>query len=692
MPSVRPVCGTIGLAVLALGCGGGGAAGPDPAIFGALGDPLPTLTAAQRSAFERGRDLAERRFTPESGLGPEFNATFCAGCHEKPVVGGSAGHYRDFLLAGALLLDDSTFPRGKNGVQRQYSWSLGRDPSDTETNVVAPRNPIPFFGAGLLLEVADEEILSRADPDDLDGDGISGRANIVNGFVGRFGRKAQTVDLEIFIRGPLFNHMGVTTRPLSASQRAELPMVLGGGLLPALPKQSVLPDAETIDDDGVPDPELSPDELFDLVSYSMTLAAPTPGPRDEAARRGAERFEEAACSSCHAPALEGPRGAIPVYSDLLLHDMGEDLADRFTMGEATGVEFRTQPLWGVIAVAPYLHDGRAGTIDEAIRWHGGEAEASAAAYAAMSDDDRRDLLAFLGSLGGADQASEGLVPPRSPIPEPGTYGGPLGLLDEQARVRFEQGRAAFDRDVSFSEGVGPAFNGDSCRGCHFLPTIGGAGPSGVDAMRQGIIGPDGTFSAPSAGTGIARHATFAMPERPEPDAASNFFEARQTPAVFGLGLIERIPRVTIEAMADPLDLDEDGIAGRPHVLPDGRLGRFGWKANVPTVREFVRDALSNELGLTLPSEEGATFGALDDVDDSPDPEVGVAMVDAIEDYLVLLGPPPRGEGSPALVSRGDALFVSVGCAKCHVPTLQTDDGVGVMLYSDLLLHDVSDGA
>ncbi|MEM9728593.1 MAG: di-heme oxidoredictase family protein [Myxococcota bacterium] len=679
--------GLLAALLLTSACGGGEEASSIP-IFAALGEPLPSLDEAQLAAFERGRDLAERRFDTSDGLGPEFNTTFCAGCHEKPVVGGGAGHYRNFTLVGQQLLDDTTFPRGKNGVQRQFSLSAGRDPSDTVADISASRNPIPFFGAGLLVEIPDEEILQYEDPEDADGDGISGRAHFVDGFVGRFGRKAQTRSIELFIRGPLFNHMGISTIPLSEASRAALPMKHGGDGSFTL-KQSVLPDEPLPDNDGTPDPELSEAELFDLVSFSMTLAAPTPGPATDQTERGRALFDQMRCSSCHVPALNGPRGPIPAYSDLLLHDMGPELADQFSMGEASRTEFRTQPLWGVIAVAPYLHDGRAGSLDEAIRWHGGEAQASAAAYLQLTNDEQDDVLAVLASLGGADQASAGLLPPEAPIEQPGSYGGPVKPLEPTELARFSRGRALFDRDVSFSEGLGPTFNGDSCRGCHFLPTIGGAGPSGVDAMRQGEVGLDGVFVEPPSGTGLPRHASFEDPDRPEPDPGVNVFEPRQTPAVFGLGLIEQIPRSTLEALADPDDANGDGIAGRPHVLADGRLGRFGWKADVPNVREFVRDALSNELGLTVPEEAGLTFGRLGDGDPVPDPEINQEAIDDLEAYLSLLGPPPRRRSDSALEDQGEALFEAVGCASCHVPVLETASGEEVPLYSDLLLHDVA---
>ena len=665
-------------------------------IFAELGSPLPSAAPDQIAAFERGRDLALRRFTPEEGLGPEFNLTFCAGCHEKPVFGGGASHYRDFLLVGDELSPDIVVPRGKNGVQRQFSLDSGRAASDPLTNISATRTPIPFFGAGLLSEIPDTEIVSHADPMDADGNGISGRVNYDGMFVGRFGRKAQTSRIELFVRGPLFNHMGVTTDPLSAERRADLPVSkapsppaalrAADGVKGVFAKQAVIPDESTVDADDVPDPEISESDLFDLICFASLLAAPEPDEPTAQAGRGEVMFSEIGCDGCHLPSLIGPRGAIPAYTDLLLHDMGDDLADGFPMGEATGHEFRTQPLWGIAAASPYLHDGRAPTIDDAIRWHGGEATSVRDAYVALSPDARDEVLAFLESLGGRAQSTTGLLPPDSPTPSDGEYGAPLSGLDGEQRALFDHGRILFDRDFGLEEGVGPLFNGDACRSCHFDPVVGGAGPSGVDAVRQGVF-TGFAFSAPDEGTALPRHDVSAV--RPEADAAANFFEARQTPSTLGLGVLERIPRQTIEALADPEDEDDDGIAGRAHVLSDGRLGRFGWKANVPSVREFVRDAFSGELGMTVPSASGLSFGATRDEDETLDPEANTATIDAITAFIEFLAPPPRTRIDVAAEDRGELIFGSIGCANCHVPTLQTADGVEVHAYTDLLLHDVT---
>lgn len=666
-------------------------------IFAELGAPLPSATQEQIAAFERGREAALRRFTPAEGLGPEFNVTFCASCHEKPVLGGGASHYRDFLLVGDELSPGTVVPRGQNGVQRQFSLDSGLAPSDPLANISATRNPIPFFGAGLLAEIPDAEILRLADPDDADGDGISGRVNYDGSVVGRFGRKAQTARIELFIRGPLFNHLGITSDPLPNDRRRELlgfeaeaaskPDAAIDGIGAIIAAQAVIPDEPTADLDDVADPEISESELFDLVSFALLLAAPAPDAPTPGTERGEQSFRRIGCGKCHLPSLRSPRGAIPAYTDLLLHDMGDELADGFPMGRASGREFRTQPLWGIAAASPYLHDGRAGTIEEAIRWHGGEAESIRDAYLALEPGDRLDLIAFLESLGGAVQRTAGLLPPDAELPRSGEYGAPLADLDAEQEARFEQGRALFDRDFSYGEGVGPTFNGDACRSCHFDPVIGGAGPSGVDVMRQGIFS-GFTFNAPEAGTELPRHATTA--QRPEADAEANFFEPRQTPSTLGLGLLERIPRTTIEALADPDDENGDGIAGRAHVLDSGELGRFGWKASIPSLREFVRDALSAEMGMTLPDEPGFSRGILQDDDGVMDPEVDALTIDGLTAFLALLAPPPRTRVDRVAEDAGEEIFVSVGCALCHVPLLQTDEGIEVRAYTDLLLHDVAE--
>jgi CxxC motif-containing protein (DUF1111 family) len=322
-----------------------------------------------------------------------------------------------------------------------------RPPIPEATTIFAQRNPIPTFGTGLIAEISEEEILSRADPDDADGDGVSGRPNFERGFVGRFGRKAQTASVEGFIRGPLFNHAGITTQALTDEQRARLPVEssshqvsdsapAASGLRPA---QAAVLDLELTDDDPAPDPELSREDLFDLVSFTMLLAVGEVERLDETIERGAELFDEVGCGTCHTPRLMGPRGPIPIHSDLLVHDMGIELADGLDQGVATAAEFRTQPLWSIGAVGPYLHDGRADSLE--VRLHGGEAAKSRDALLAQGPEAMVDVVELLLSLGGRDQTSPGLLPPGSPVPPVGEYGGPASPLDERELARFVAGRA-----------------------------------------------------------------------------------------------------------------------------------------------------------------------------------------------------------------------------------------------------------
>ncbi|MEZ4273644.1 MAG: di-heme oxidoredictase family protein, partial [Myxococcota bacterium] len=149
------------------------------------------------------------------------------------------------------------------------------------------------------------------------------------------------------------------------------------------------------------------------------------------------------------------------------------------------------------------------------------------------------------------------------------------------------------------------------------------------------------------------------------------------------------PRATILAAEDPSDTNADGISGRAHVLGDGRVGRLGWKASVPNLAEFARDGMSNELGMTLADQTGLTFGAGSDNDAAPDPEVSAAELADLVFYMANLAPPPRNRVNEALEDAGEQVFANIGCAACHTPSMNTEAGAPVNLYSDLLLHDVS---
>jgi len=371
---------------MAAACGGGGGEPVPAAPAPQLGQPNPGLSAATLAAFERGREVFERRFTRAEGHGPHFNTSSCRSCHEMPVTGGSSPRYRNFFLV-ADVSNNTLVPLLEDGqlVVRTFSYTRPmREAIPASAQFVAQRNAPPLFGIGLFLKLTDQEIFVNADINDLDGDGISGRLNRDSILTGRFGFKAQDDGIENFVRGPLFNHMGITTDPLGT----------GPGLQPQLPAAPV----PTRDDDGVPDPELSPEELSDLVTFTRELAPPPPLPLDAEGIRGRDLFAQIGCTKCHVANLAPAKLPVNPYTDLLIHDMGPDLADGLPFDLATGREFRTQPLWGLRFTAPFLHDGRADTIDEAIRMHGGEAAGIRNAYAALPEADRDAILAFLGSL------------------------------------------------------------------------------------------------------------------------------------------------------------------------------------------------------------------------------------------------------------------------------------------------------
>ena len=167
------------------------------------------------------------------------------------------------------------------------------------------------------------------------------------------------------------------------------------------------PNAPTADNDGVADPEISTQDLSDLIAFSRFLAPPQKKVFNDAAVRGEQVFAQVGCTNCHIPSLESTRGPVEAYSDLLIHNMGPDLAGQVSFGSpqvssidpiTTEAEWRTAPLWGVSSVAPYLHDGRAPTLLEAILLHGGEGEASRDAFQALSVTQQEDILEFLRHL------------------------------------------------------------------------------------------------------------------------------------------------------------------------------------------------------------------------------------------------------------------------------------------------------
>lgn len=387
--------------------------GPDPTPL-QLGDPLPGLSAEELAAFERGKVLFAKRFAPSQGLGPLYNATSCESCHSKPVMGGTADLYRNFYVAA---IGNPPFQSNLPGLPSQVIPAFGSqatplfdlegkrvelvDEFEGSPVISAQRNSVPLFGVGLFEFIGNAAILANADPEDADLDGISGRHSGDAAGLGRFGQKAQSNNIEFFTRAPLKNQMGITSDPFKGVAGT---VSLAHGMAV---QGSGTPNAPTRDDDGVPDPEISPQDLGDLIAFTRFLAPPQPQPFDAAATRGETLFTAIACAKCHIPELPSSRGPVRAYTDLLIHDMGDQLADNINFGipqasasspPHAGREFRTMPLWGVSKFGPHLHDGRAHTLDEAIRLHGGEAAASRDAYVALSAAEREDVLAFLEKL------------------------------------------------------------------------------------------------------------------------------------------------------------------------------------------------------------------------------------------------------------------------------------------------------
>lgn len=427
-------------------------AGGDTTVFDATGSAF-SLSARNMSFERRQRFVVGNSFfnknwvtAPAStdgrdGLGPTFNARSCSACHFKDGRGRPPTGDEPFLgLLLRLSVPDAhgvpgpvplyggqLQPSGVEGVPGEavpsvsyterpgafadgeayslraptYAFSaLAFGPMPAELQV-SPRVAPAMIGLGLLEAIPADDILARADPDDADGDGISGRANHVTDLttgapaLGRFGWKANQPNVRQQTAGAFLGDIGVTSSLFPAQNCPE-----GQDACAAAP--------------GGGDPEVSDELLADIVFYSQTLAVPARRAADDpTVLRGKRVFHDLGCAACHVPRhltaddaeLVEVRGqTIWPYTDLLLHDMGEALADGRPDGEADGREWRTPPLWGaglVEAVSghtDFLHDGRARSLLEAVLWHGGEAEAAQQATLALPRDERDALVAFLESL------------------------------------------------------------------------------------------------------------------------------------------------------------------------------------------------------------------------------------------------------------------------------------------------------
>lgn len=447
----------IAMATLLGACGGGSSgAGRDPdsqfpggagatatLIMGgpnAFGFPAPALSSEEVNAFQVGNALfraswvaAGNSTTARDGLGPLFNARSCSACHlrdgrgaadpqqaagllirlpAKPahpgVVDVNYGRQvQDVALPGVLRESSvrveyteqaGVYPDGTVYSLRRPTFTLDglRNGPLDDTVTAAPRSAPQVFGMGLLEAIPESRLRALADPDDSDGDGVSGRVNTLSGQrVGRFGWKAEQPDVLAQTAGAFAGDLGITS-----------------SLLPDENCTPVQADCAALPNGGTPEID---DVLLGRVEfYIQTLAVPARRDFGEQAVIDGERlFSQAGCDSCHVPSHQTGVGAAAAlshqkifpYTDLLLHDMGSDLAEDSQIGSAQGSEWRTPPLWGLglaaeVAGQPvhFMHDGRARSLEEAILWHGGEAEASRESFKSFSAQQRAQLLQFLESL------------------------------------------------------------------------------------------------------------------------------------------------------------------------------------------------------------------------------------------------------------------------------------------------------
>ncbi len=373
-----------------------------------------------------------------SGLGPIFSNVSCVSCHHNDGKGSpTAGLAKSSMLVrlsmigtdshgaplpvpgfGNQLQDLGVFgiqPEAKVNIEYTYqditlpggTVIQLRTPTYTLLNPYTPmpsgymmsaRMAPPFFGLGLLQNISEQTILSFADENDANGDGISGRPNYVwdpvlqKTVLGRFGLKANTATILTQVAAAYNQDMGVTNSVFPLESSTGQPQYDGRN----------------------DDPELPDSLLFGAAFYIKTLAVPARRlVTDPTALAGEKLFKQINCSGCHIPTLQTgidvtlaavSNQRIHPYTDLLLHDMGPGLADGRPDFLATGSEWKTPALWGVglfpktNGVPFYLHDGRARTIEEAILWHGGEAEPIKQRFMQLTSTERNQLVKFIQSL------------------------------------------------------------------------------------------------------------------------------------------------------------------------------------------------------------------------------------------------------------------------------------------------------
>ena len=388
------------ICMMGLSAGCGDILTQEPAKGSRFDQPIDGLDNGELGDFQDGDIQFHRNFAVNDGLGPIFNNVSCGSCHSGDGRGSAANILVRFSRGADLIA-------AEGGPQIQDRFIPGAAPETLPSGVdVSRRLPPPVFGTGFIEAITDSTIEANEDPGDVNGDGISGRVNRVYApayvpadepgggaglRVGRFGRKAQVSSLLQQAVDAYHQDMGITS-PHRSSENVN-------------PLAPIVPNL-----DRVADPEVGTSEVHDVLQYMRMLAPPAPGEWTDTRRRGHSLFMSSGCGSCHIPTMATgnheidalSNRTVTLYSDLLLHDLGPALADNRPDGGADGSEWRTAPLWGMRIVREFLggklilmHDGRARSVDEAIRLHGGEAGAARNAYAGWSDSDRAALVEFV---------------------------------------------------------------------------------------------------------------------------------------------------------------------------------------------------------------------------------------------------------------------------------------------------------
>ena len=363
-----------------------------------LGAPLRGITAFELELFRAGLDDFTEVESADDGLGPAFNGTSCAICHSVPAIGGISAMTE--IRAG--YRDEEGKFHELNGGTLYHLFSIPNHRCQVKipeaANVIARRAPIAVFGDGLIEAISDETIAAKADPDDIDGDGIKGRVAWVNTLednrrrVGRFGWKAQQATLLSFSADAYRNEMGITNDLLPNEVALGIDRET---MTECSPKKGL---------EDVRDRRTGLRGIDNFTNFMRFLAPAARGPVNAAVRRGEALFASVGCASCHTPSMTTAQNPNPVFdrkqvnlfSDLLLHDIGS--GDGIEQAAAGAQELRTPPLWGLRFRRPLMHDGASATVSEAIARHQGESASVTERFQLLSKDQKTDILAFLRSL------------------------------------------------------------------------------------------------------------------------------------------------------------------------------------------------------------------------------------------------------------------------------------------------------